>query len=378
MSTTKSIETILDRMMEMVSSSKEEIFEIGEQSRNEYEELKKELSTIQQDVIRLIDEQDQAEIRSRFARNRLAEVSKHFANYTDQEVKESYEQAKDYQVHLAVLQSEEKQLRERRTQVERRLMKLGETVERAEQLINQINAVLQYLNGDLQSVSDMIQDAEQMQQFGVQIIHAQEEERKKLSREIHDGPAQMMANVMLRSELVEKVLDQEGAERARVEIKDLRRMVTESLSEVRRIIYDLRPMTLDDLGLVPTVAKFIDNVNDYQEQPEVTFRNLGSKDRIPAHMEVAIFRFIQEAVQNAVKHAKATTISVKMEINKSSVVAIVKDDGRGFDPLTTKENSFGLVGMKERVKLLDGDLTIDTKPGKGTLIMLQVPVPKDS
>ncbi|ADH98538.1 sensor histidine kinase [Salisediminibacterium selenitireducens] len=378
MSTTKSIETILDRMMEMVSSSKEEIFEIGEQSRTEYEELKKELSTIQQDVIHLIDEQDQAEIRSRFARNRLAEVSKHFANYTDQEVKEAYEQAKDYQVRLAVLQSEEKQLRERRTQVERRLMKLGETVERAEQLINQINAVLQYLNGDLQSVSDMIQDAEQMQQFGVQIIHAQEEERKKLSREIHDGPAQMMANVMLRSELVEKVLDQEGPERARVEIRDLRRMVTESLSEVRRIIYDLRPMTLDDLGLVPTVAKFIDNVNDYQEQTEVNFRNLGSKERIPAHMEVAMFRFIQEAVQNAVKHAKANTISVKMEIKKTSVVAIVKDDGRGFDPVTKKENSFGLVGMKERVKLLDGDLTIDTKPGKGTLIMLQVPLPQDS
>lgn len=376
MSTTKSIEVIIDKMMEMVSTSKEEIFEIGEQSRDEYEELKKELQEVQHKVISLIDKQDQVEIRTRFARNRLAEVSKHFASYTDDEVREAYEQAKDFQVQLAVLQSEEKQLRERRTQVEMRLMKLGKTVERAEQLINQINAVLQYLNGDLQNVSDMVADAEQMQQFGVQIIQAQEEERKKLSREIHDGPAQMMANVLLRTELVERVLDQDGVDRARDEIQDLRRMVKDSLSEVRRIIYDLRPMSLDDLGLVPTVTKFIDNVNDLHENVDVNFRNLGKKVRLPTHMEVAIFRFVQEAVQNAAKHAKASVISVKMEITDASVTAIVKDDGKGFDIEEKKENSFGLVGMKERIKLLDGELTIDSKPGRGTLIMLQVPVPK--
>ena len=374
--TTKSIEVILDKMMEMVSSSKEEIFEIAEQSRNEYDELKKELQEIQQKVIQLIDKQDQVEIRTRFARNRLAEVSKHFASYSDQEVKEAYEQAKDFQVQLAVLGSEEKQLRERRTQIERRLMTLGQTVDRADQLINQINAVMQYLSGDLQNVSDMMADAEQMQQFGVQIIHAQEEERKKLSREIHDGPAQMMANVLLRTELVEKVLDQDGVDRARFEIQDLRKMVKASLSEVRRIIYDLRPMSLDDLGLVPTVNKFIDNVNEFQEGVDVNFRNIGKETRLPSHMEVAIFRFIQEAVQNAAKHAKATTISVKIEITEAGVTAIVKDDGKGFDIEAKKENSFGLVGIKERVKLLDGELTIDSKSGRGTLIMLQVPVPQ--
>ncbi|AOM81892.1 Sensor protein DegS [Salisediminibacterium beveridgei] len=376
MHTTKSIEVILDKMMEMVSSSKEEIFEIAEQSRNEYDELKKELQEIQQKVIQLIDKQDQVEIRTRFARNRLAEVSKHFASYSDQEVKEAYEQAKDFQVQLAVLGSEEKQLRERRSQIERRLMTLGQTVDRADQLINQINAVMQYLSGDLKNVSDMVADAEQMQQFGVQIIHAQEEERKKLSREIHDGPAQMMANVLLRSELVEKVLDQDGVDRARFEIQDLRKMVKASLSEVRRIIYDLRPMSLDDLGLVPTVNKFIDNVNEFQEGVDVNFRNIGKETRLPAHMEVAIFRFIQEAVQNAAKHAKATTISVKIEITETGVTAIVKDDGKGFDSEAKKENSFGLVGIKERVKLLDGELTIDSKSGRGTLIMLQVPVPQ--
>ncbi|MCR6095053.1 histidine kinase [Salipaludibacillus agaradhaerens] len=373
MSSVRSIEVILEKMMDMVGSSKVEIFEIGEESRHEYQTLKKELSQIQEKVVQLIEQSEKTELHSRFARNRLAEVSKHFASYSDEEVREAYEQANDYQVKLALLHQEEKQLRDRRDHIERRLMKLGETMERADHLINQINVVINYLTGDLQQVSDIIADAEEMQQFGLKIIQAQEEERKKISREIHDGPAQTMANVMLRSELVEKVLDQDGVEKARVEIHDLRRMVKNSLSEVRRIIYDLRPMTLDDLGLVPTLTKYLRNAEEHTGV-SITFHRLGKDQRLPSEMEVAIFRFIQEAVQNACKHAEATEIVVKMEMKKDIVNAVIKDDGKGFDPAVKKEGSFGLVGMKERINMLDGRLSIDSKPGKGTLIMVQVPV----
>ncbi|MCR6112172.1 histidine kinase [Bacillus sp. A301a_S52] len=373
MSSVRSIEVILEKMMDMVGSSKVEIFEIGEESRHEYQTLKKELSQIQEKVVQLIEQSEKTELHSRFARNRLAEVSKHFASYSDEEVREAYEQANDYQVKLALLHQEEKQLRDRRDHIERRLMKLGETMERADHLINQINVVINYLTGDLQQVSDIIADAEEMQQFGLKIIQAQEEERKKISREIHDGPAQTMANVMLRSELVEKVLDQDGVEKARVEIHDLRRMVKNSLSEVRRIIYDLRPMTLDDLGLVPTLTKYLRNIEEHTGV-SITFHRLGKEQRLPSEMEVAIFRFIQEAVQNACKHAEAAEIVVKMEMKKDIVNAVIKDDGKGFDPSVKKEGSFGLVGMKERINMLDGRLSIDSKPGKGTLIMVQVPV----
>ncbi|PYZ92776.1 histidine kinase [Salipaludibacillus keqinensis] len=373
MGSVQSIEFILDKMMDMVGKSKEEIFEIGEESRNEYDNLKRELSDIQKKVIKMIEQSERTELHSRFARNRLAEVSKHFSHYSDTEVREAYEQANDYQVKLALLHQEEKQLRDRRNHIERRLMKLGETMERADHLINQINVVINYLTGDLQLVSDMVADAEQMQQFGLKIIHAQEEERKKLSREIHDGPAQTMANVMLRSELVEKILDQQGVEKARIEIRDLRKMVKDSLGEVRRIIYDLRPMTLDDLGLVPTLAKYIRNAEEHTGI-SISFKNIGRERRFPANMEVAIFRFVQEAIQNACKHAAPSEIQVKMELTDKRVTAIIKDNGKGFDPLLKKEGSFGLVGMKERINMLDGKLSIDSKPGKGTLIMVQIPV----
>lgn len=373
MSSVRSIEAILEKMMEMVGRSKEEIFEIGEESRNEYDTLKSELSEIQEKVVLMIEQSERTELHSRFARNRLAEVSKHFSKYSDEEVREAYEKANDYQVKLALLHQEEKQLRDRRDHIERRLMKLGETMERADQLINQINVVINYLTGDLQQVSHIVANAEEMQQFGLKIIQAQEEERKKLSREIHDGPAQTMANVMLRSELVEKVLDHDGVDKAREEIRDLRKMVKDSLSEVRRIIYDLRPMTLDDLGLLPTLSKYLRNAEE-RTGISIRFKNLGRERRFPTHMEVAIFRFIQEAVQNAVKHADAAEIQVKMEMKDDLVTAVIKDDGKGFDPAQKKEGRFGLVGMKERINMLDGSISIDSKPGRGTLIMVQIPV----
>ncbi|RKL68321.1 histidine kinase [Salipaludibacillus neizhouensis] len=373
MNSVQPIETILDKMMETVGQSKVDIFEIGEDSRTEYESLKKELVDIQKNVIHMIEKSEKTELHSRFARNRLAEVSKHFANFSDVEVKEAYEQANDFQVQLAVHQQEEKQLRERRNQIERRLMKLGETMERADHLINQINVVINYLTGDLQHVSEMVADAEEMQQFGLKIIHAQEEERKKLSREIHDGPAQSMANVMLRSEIVERVLDTEGIEQARIEIRDLRVMVKDSLSEVRRIIYDLRPMTLDDLGLLPTLAKYLRNV-EQRTGISITFKTMGKEQRFPTHMEVAIFRFIQEAVQNACKHADPTNIVVKLEMKAERITMVIKDDGKGFDIITKKEGSFGLIGMKERVHMLEGKLNIDSKPNVGTLIIVQIPL----
>lgn len=373
MNSVQSIETILEKMMETVGKSKEEIFEISEDSRTEYESLKKELGEVQKKVIQMIENSERTELHSRFARNRLAEVSKHFAKYSDVEVKEAYEQANDYQVQLVVQQQEEKQLRERRNHIERRLMKLGDTMERADHLINQINVVINYLTGDLQYVSEMVADAKEMQKYGLKIIQAQEEERKKLSREIHDGPAQTMANVMLRAEIVEKVLDSEGVEKARVEIRDLRAMVKSSLSEVRRIIYDLRPMTLDDLGLMPTLAKYLKNVEE-RTGISTEFKNIGKEQRFPSHMEVAIFRFIQEAVQNSCKHAEPNKIIVKLEMNLERITMVIKDDGKGFDLDLKKEGSFGLIGMKERVNMLDGKFSIDSKPGAGTLIMVQIPI----
>lgn len=369
----KVLDSILEKMVNTVDYSKEEIFRIGEQSRNDFLTLTDELKDIKERVGMIIDKADKLETHSRFARKRLSEVSSHFNKYSEEEIRNAYEKAHDLQMQLTVVRQEEKQLRDRRDELERRLVGLNETIERADHLVGQISVVLNYLNSDFKMVGEMIEDAKQKQDFGLKIIEAQEEERRKLSREIHDGPAQMLANVMLRTQIIDKVY-KESPEQGVKEIQDLRKMVRSALYEVRRIIYDLRPMALDDLGLIPTLKKYLSTIEEYNEETKISFVFIGSEQRIPSKFEVAIFRLVQEAVQNALKHAEAREIVVKLELSRNHVTVVVKDNGKGFDIREKKMDSFGLIGMRERVDLLDGNLTLDSSIGAGTIVMIQVPI----
>ncbi|MGN7939437.1 sensor histidine kinase [Virgibacillus sp. 6R] len=375
----KLLDEIIDKMIHTVDSSKDEIFQIGEQSRQQYESLVEELADIKRQVSIVIEEGDKLEVHSRIARNRLAQVSKHFKQFSEDEIREAYEKAHKLQVDLSMMQQHEKQLRDRRDDLERRLLGLQEIIERSETLVSQITVVLNYLNRDLRQVGILLEDAQQKQDFGLRIIEAQEEERKRVSREIHDGPAQMLANVMMRSELIERIFRERGTEDGFKEIRNLRDNVRNALYEVRRIIYDLRPMALDDLGLIPTLKKYLNTIEEYDGRTKILFHSIGclSDIRLPPRFEVALFRLAQEAVTNAIKHAEATEINVRVEVEDDYISMIIKDNGKGFNVKTVKENrdkkSFGLIGMKERVELLEGKITVDSKKGLGTFIMIKVP-----
>ncbi|MFC0559276.1 sensor histidine kinase [Halalkalibacter alkalisediminis] len=373
MADTNFLDKIIDQTLETVGESREQIFQIGEQSRQELTALEKELIEVRLKVATLIEKSDRTHMHAKFARSRLVEVSKAFDRFSSEEVRVAYEQANDYQIQLAVFKQEELQLREKRDQIERRLVNLKDTVVRAEQLAGQMSVVYNFLSSDLKMVTDVIEDAKEKQAFGLKIIEAQEDERKRLSREIHDGPAQMMANVMLRSELIERIYHEKGIVDALNEIRSLRNMVKSSLAEVRRIIYDLRPMALDDLGLIPTLAKYLRTFQEHNEVA-VDFQHFGKDQRLPQQFEVALFRLVQEAVQNAYKHAEPTEIQVKIEIKPTKVIMIIKDDGKGFEPSTKKEGSFGLIGMKERVNMLKGELNIQSKLNRGTIVAIGIPL----
>ncbi|WP_276211025.1 sensor histidine kinase [Heyndrickxia coagulans] len=373
----KVLDTILEKMITTVEESKHEIFEIGERCRQDYDALINELEEVKATVAKVIEQTDELETKSKFARRRLAEVSQHFRDFSEQQVREAYEKAHTIQIQLSMNRQRELQLRERRNELERRLHSLKDTIDRANHLVSQTTVVLNYLTSDLQSISEAIEDAKHKQEFGLRVIEAQEEERKRISREIHDGPAQMLANMLLRSDLVEKIYHENGMEEAIAEMRTLKELVRDSLKEVRRIIYDLRPMALDDLGLIPTLKKYLSTIENYKGSPVITYRHLGEERRLPTNYEIALFRLIQESVQNALKHAKATEIQVKSELRKNSFIATVKDNGVGFDIRSIREGAFGIVGMRERVSLLNGEISIHSKIGAGTLVIIQIPMQLD-
>ncbi|QFF98175.1 histidine kinase [Psychrobacillus glaciei] len=370
----QSLDVIFDRMVEVMDHSKKDIFIISEQSRENFNEMKVELEIIRGDIEAVIIEADLLESKSKLARNRLAEVSKNFETYDEPQIRNAYETANEIQINLLIKRAEERQLRNRRDELERRLQGLLEMIERADQLVNQVNIVINYLTTDLKEVGEALENAKIKQDFTLKIIEAQEEERKRLSREIHDGPAQMLANVLLRTDLINLTYQQRGGEEAMKEIVELKEMVRNALSEVRRIIYDLRPMALDDLGLVPTLRKYLSTIEEYNPRSTINFQSYGVEQRLHTNFEISIFRLIQESLTNGLKHGKFKEAWVKIEWLKQKINLIVKDNGIGFDPNVAKDKSFGLIGMRERVELLEGTMKIISSPGNGTSLLFSIPI----
>lgn len=371
--TGKELDSIFDELLAKMEQSKKEIFLISEQSRQGYEEIKDEMEDVRLNISAIIKTGDLLEEKTRAARRRLAEVSGSFNSYTEEQIRQSYENANQLQVQLSANRSEEKKYRQKRDRLQRRLQTLLQTIERAERLVNQLNISMNYLTSDFDKVEEAIEKPQLNQDYSLRIIEAQEEERKRLSREIHDGPAQMMANVLLRSDLIERTYREKGAEPAFREISSLKEMVRHALTEVRRIIYDLRPMALDDLGLVPTLRKYLETTEEYNPETSISFDSHGTERRLPSSYETSIFRLVQESVSNAIRHGKATEIHVELEWLKEHVSIVIRDNGSGFDPAIVKNQSFGLIGMKERVELIKGEFIINSSLGEGTILLFRIP-----
>jgi two-component system, NarL family, sensor histidine kinase DegS len=208
------------------------------------------------------------------------------------------------------------------------------------------------------------------------IIQAQENERLRVSRQLHDGPAQAMSNLVLRAEICERWMEAD-MNRAKSELSGLKSMVNDTLQETRRFIFDLRPMILDDLGLLPTLRRYI---KDYIEKfrIEVNFMPSGRERRFASHVETAIFRIIQESLINVAQHANASQVQVILELGDQYATVTIEDNGVGFDvnklSLDLKEKSLGIASMGQRVEMLSGQLNIDSTIGRGTRVMAILPL----
>ncbi|MEA4962166.1 sensor histidine kinase [Lutispora sp.] len=367
---------IIQNTLEAIEKSQNQIYEIAEESRNQYKMIENELNQVKIKTEEIILQVDKLTKLEKDIRYRLMIVNKNFKDFDEEDIKEVYEKAKDLQLQLMVKKNDEQILVNRRTELELRLRSARETLKKAEKLISQIGVVLGYLSGDLKNIHVQLEDFKEKQYLGIKVIQAQEEERYRLSREIHDGPAQILANLVLKSELCEKLIDIDR-NKAKEELRGLRTVMRSSLKDVRKIIYDLRPMSLDDLGLIPTVERL---VTQHNEESEIfaEFKFFGDRVKLLPVIELAAFRIVQEALNNIKKHSKATRASVKIELTKKNINIVISDNGVGFSRDSIKradENSgYGLMSMEERVLLLNGKFELNASPGNGTKILITIPI----
>ena len=233
----------------------------------------------------------------------------------------------------------------------------------------QIETLRETLNAMLDQLDE---HGERQRALSSQIIKAQEDERLRISRELHDETAQALASLLVRQRVAERAPDHESLQRT---MADLRVLTSEALEGVRRMAHELRPTMLDDLGLVAAVEAFARQFSHRTGIP-VEVRMSRRPERLPPEVELVAFRVIQEALSNVARHSGASRVEVRLGATPGLLSVSIADDGHGFEietALDSRQRSLGLFGMRERASLVGGRLSLDSAPGRGTRVRLEIP-----
>ena len=327
------------------------------------DELRRDIKQKQRELqeISMLVEQSQLEVnklaqRNATATSKIQQIHGYFDSIPREDIRTTYDSALDAQQRLFVMRGQ--------------LEKLQSDQNHLQQHLNQLEIIIETFDG----VPASSTSSQQTSAFGTveAIIQAQEAERQRLSRQMHDGPAQALSNFILQTEIAMRLFDV-NQDQAREELENLKQSATATFQKVRDFIFELRPMMLDDLGLVPTLKRYVEAFKE-QSSTDVRLAVTGVERRLESYIEVMIFRAIQELMGNAVRHSQANKINVHIDITDNSVKVGVEDNGKGFDIDTMLESTgMGVKVIKERAEMLGGHIELDSTLGQGSNISFQIP-----
>lgn len=332
----------------------------------ELEKVRRELAEVETLLRQTSTEVEKLAQREMTVSNRLRDLEVNVDKYSKADIKNFYTSAQEVQMRLQMMRSQLEQMQSRQQMQKARQSQLHELITALEPLLGTATN-----NGG--------RPADDGEDVIANIIQAQEKERLRISLQLHDGPAQSMSNLVLRAEICQRLLDRD-LDQARAELSSLKTAINTTLQDTRRFIFDLRPMILDDLGLVPTLRRYVQQFSE-KNNLEVNLMLQGMDSRLPTHYEVAIFRFIQEALNNVAKHANATQARVLLETSGDSIHVSIEDDGSGFhiaEVLSdqSERRNLGIATLRQQAEaLLRGEFGIESSVGRGTRVAAVVPLP---
>lgn len=319
-----------------------------DQARHKLDRVNRKLQQSQDEVDKLAQKNVQTS-------SEIQKVKSNLDNVHPREVQDTYDEALEAQQRLFVMRGQMEKLQAEQVQ-------LQEYVDQLEQIMGQYLETPQLADGKEQpEAAELIES----------VIQAQEAERHRLSRKMHDGPAQALSNFILQAEIAQRLFDMD-IEQAREELDELKVTASATFEKVRDFIFELRPMMLDDLGLVPTLRHYMEAYKE-QTDMEVIFSASGTERRLDGYLEIMIFRAVQELLSNANRHSEASKVTIHIDTQEETVEVSVEDDGKGFNASQALEGSMGIKVIKDRVEILGGEMVIDTAIGQGTRIHFEVP-----
>ncbi len=367
------LDQVLGQLLGVLEKGRNDIFDISEDCGKESNRLEVEREEVNLETAQLIAEVEKTETMERYARARLSDVSRNFLSYSEVDIKDAYEKARVIQLALLDLRQKEKYLRRRRDELDRQIKQFKAIAIKADQFLQSTGIALKILQGNVERISESIEESCRKQQIGIWIIESQEAERRKIGRELHDGPAQNLVSMLIRLDLIER-LGYDDDRMVNEEINNVREMARESLGDIRSIMFDLKPPLIHDDSFVSTLRDYF---NEYEARYNfnIDFVLFGDDKKFDFALETALFRLIQEAITNIKKHSGVNKALVKIENKNKSLTLVIKDEGRGFDLQAVQANkeSYGIIGMKERVDIFGGEMDINTQPGSGTQVIIKIP-----
>jgi two-component system, NarL family, sensor histidine kinase DegS len=331
------------------------------------DELRGELETARKELveINLMLEQSQLEVAKLTQRNasitaHLQQVQAQFDTMPRPDIRMAYDSALDAQQRLFVMRGQLDKLGSDRGHLDRHIAVLDKLVTALE-------------SGPPQSGGRGSSSAAETVEM---VIQAQEAERQRLARQMHDEPAQALSNFILQAEIAMRLFDVDQ-NKAREELSNLKLAATSTFQKVRGFIFELRPMMLDDLGLAPTLTRYVEAFKE-SSGLEVRLNLGGLETRLEPYREVMVFRAVQELLHNVQKHSGAGQVTVQVDAFQDEVRVSVSDNGKGFVFEDGLERGRGLKLIRERVEMLGGGLEAVTTPGQGAQLSFHIPAVKSA
>jgi two-component system sensor histidine kinase DegS len=341
--------------------------QLGDEAHTELEQVQKELKEIDLLLQQTSAEVDRLGHRNAQAAGTLKQLETNLDTVPRADLQAAYTAALDAQKRLFMMRGQLEKLQSDQNNISRYVQYLRKVAESLASIPDKGAVAVPAVAAESDTSS---------QSSIVRIIEAQEQERQRLVRQLHDGPAQSLTNLILQAEICERVFDSD-TNRARHELGELKTAVTSTFQKVRDYMFDLRPMMLDDLGLLPTIRRYVDHFNEKSSVPAV-LTVTGSERRFAPYKEVVVFRVIQELLANVRSHSHATRAQILIDVNDDHILVTVEDNGSGFNLAevlnSPQTKGIGLSTLRERVSMLRGDVRIDSAVGRGTKITLQMPI----
>lgn len=344
----------------------DELTQESKRLRDKLNELK-----VQIDQTQLVVDREQQRNNDVFTE--LRTVQDNIETVPRQDIRSKYDEAIDARFRLTTMRGQLEKFTSVRENLEQEQVLLRELLQR----LQGIEALP--TTSSSSGTSDDSKDAGKGPLNIVRIIQAQEEERQRLARQMHDGPAQSLTNFILQAEICQRLFDRNPA-RAAEELDNLKTVASITFQKVRDFIFDLRPMMLDDLGVVPTVRRYVDSFRE-KNDIDVKLDIFGDERRLATHREVMIFRGIQELMALARDYANPTEISIRLDVGSTLVKIAVEDNGRGFDAEAAFSGEEGhqdprvssLITLKEKFELVRGSLSVNSSEADGTSVRMELP-----